>query len=264
MSPCRWTRSRRSTIAGDSTFALMLEAQARGHPLFYYTAGHAGARDDRRSPRVAAGRGARQERAIISRSATRSARSRPTFDVVLLRQDPPFDMGYITSTHLARAHPSEDPRRQRSGERAQRAGETLCHRISRSDAADADHPRQAAIERFRKEHGDIILKPLYGNGGAGVFRLARGRPEFRLAFDLFPATLSRAVDRAALPAGRAKGDKRIILVDGEAAGAINRVPAENEIRSNMVRGGAAERRPSSRRATRNLCERSGPSSSGAA
>jgi glutathione synthase len=163
-----------------------------------------------------------------------------TVDVVLLRQDPPFDMAYITTTHLLdRIHPKtlvvNDPTHVRNApeklfvlEFPHLMPPTL---ISRD---------KAEIEEFRKEHGEVVMKPLYGNGGAAVFKVSREDPNFGSLFDLFSVTFREPwVIQRFLPK-ITEGDKRIILINGEAAGAINRVPALNDIRSNMVRGGAAK------------------------
>ena len=160
-------------------------------------------------------------------------------DVVLLRQDPPFDLAYITSTHLLeRVHPRtlvvNDPAGVRNAP----------EKLFVMDFPALMPPTlisrdRAAIEAFRAEHGDIVMKPLYGNGGAAVFKVARRDPNFGSLFDLFSVTFREAwVAQKFLPEVT-KGDKRIILVDGVPLGAVNRVPAEDDIRSNMVRGGAA-------------------------
>jgi glutathione synthase len=225
-------------IAGDSTFALLLEAQARGHSLLYYTPD----RLTMRGPRVLAQaqslevKDAQGEHAKLGSAETTDL---ATLDVVLLRQDPPFDLAYITTTHfLERIHPStlvvNDPSSVRNAPEKlfvmdfpQLMPATL---ISR----DRD-----AIEAFRSEHGDVVMKPLHGHGGASVFKVAPKDANFGSLYDLFAATFREPwVTQRFLPAV-AKGDKRIILVDGEALGAVNRVPSADDIRANMVRGGAA-------------------------
>jgi glutathione synthase len=163
-----------------------------------------------------------------------------TMDVVLLRQDPPFDMAYISSTHLLeRIHPKtlvvNDPVSVRNAP----------EKIFVTEVPDLMPPTlisrdRDAIRRFRKEHGDIIIKPLYGNGGAGVFRLAEGDQNLSALLEIFEAAYPEpSVIQRYLPEVR-RGDKRIILVEGEAVGAINRVPAADETRSNMHVGGKAE------------------------
>ena len=162
-------------------------------------------------------------------------------DVVLMRQDPPFDMAYITATHMLEQHASQDAGGQRSGAMCATRRKNCSSRSSRdfmpptlitSDAAE--------IRAFRDEHKDIILKPLYGNGGAGVFRVKPDDENLGSLLEMFTAFYREPVIvQRYLPEVR-KGDKRIILVDGEFAGAINRVPAAGEARSNMHVGGRPE------------------------
>jgi glutathione synthase len=243
-------------IAGDSTFALLLEAQRRGHRLFTYTPDRLSLNGDRVS-------------AIVRRTEVRDLRhdhvslqdpellDLADADVVLLRQDPPFDLAYITTTHvLERLQPGtlvvNDPAAVRN------APEKLF-------VMDFPHLMPAtlisrdrgAIEAFREEHGDVVMKPLFGAGGAAVFKVTRQDPNFGSLFDLFATTFREAwVVQKFLPQ-IALGDKRIILVDGEAAGAVNRVPQGDDIRSNMVRGGAAEATELSAR-EREICAQIGP------
>ena len=244
-------------LAGDSTFALMLEAQKRGHSLFHYT-------PDKltlRSGRVTA---AIEPVAVRDEPGNHFTLGSPektdlsTLDVVLLRQDPPFDMAYLSTTYmLERIHPAtlvvNDPAEVRNApekifvtEYPKLMPPTL---ISR----DADE-----IRRFRQEHGDIIIKPLFGNGGAGVFRLSEGDQNLASLLEIFSAAYRGEpyVVQRYLPAVRA-GDKRIILVDGVAVGAINRVPADGESRSNMHVGGRPEPIELTRR-DREICEAIGP------
>jgi glutathione synthase len=178
-------------------------------------------------------------------------------DVVLLRQDPPFDLAYISSTHFlervaARALVVNDPASVRNAP----------EKLFVMQFADLMPPTlitrdRAAIERFRAEHGEVVMKPLFGHGGASVFKVARRDPNFGSLFDLF-STIFREpwVVQRFLPAV-SLGDKRILLVDGEPLGAVNRVPAEDDIRSNMVRGGAAAATELSDR-EREICARLGP------
>lgn len=243
-------------IAGDSTFALMLAAQARGHSLLYY-------QPEQLS--LAGGKVVAPLRPLSVRDEkgdhfTLGAATRTDLrevDVVLLRQDPPFDLAYITSTHLLEMiHPEtlvvNDPAEVRNAPEKlfvlsypQLMPPTL---ISR----DKDE-----INAFRAEHGDVVIKPLYGNGGAAVFKVGAKDPNFGSLFDLFGVTFREQwVIQKFLPK-ITKGDKRIILVDGEAKGAVNRVPAENDIRSNMVRGGSPEDTQLSPREQK-ICETIGP------
>jgi glutathione synthase len=225
-------------IAGDSTFALMLEAARRGHRLFYYT-------PDKLS--LWEGRVVAQAAPIEVRDVEGDhfTLGEPKLlglagvDVVLLRQDPPFDLAYITSTHLLELLPPEtlvvnDPANVRN------APEKLfVMRFPQLMPPTLITRDKALIEGFREAHGEVVMKPLHGHGGAAVFKLARKDPNFGSLFDLFAATFREPwVVQRFLPQV-SEGDKRIILVDGVAAGAVNRVPAENDIRSNMVRGGAA-------------------------
>ncbi len=178
-------------------------------------------------------------------------------DVVLLRQDPPFDLAYISSTHIleriaARALVVNDPASVRNAP----------EKLFVMEFADLMPPTlitrdRAAIERFRAEHGEVVMKPLFGHGGASVFKVARRDPNFGSLYDLF-STIFREpwVVQRFLPAV-SLGDKRILLVDGEPLGAINRLPAEDDIRSNMVRGGAAAATELSDR-EREICARLGP------
>lgn len=228
----------RITIAGDSTFALMLEAQARGHDLHVYGAEALSLEGTRLT--------ATMQRAVlrdvVGDHVTLDApalQALDTFDVILMRQDPPFDMAYITASHLLeRIHPKtfvvNNPASVRNAP----------EKILVMDFPELMPPTlisrdRAAIEAFRAQNGDIVMKPLYGNGGAGVFKIAAGDENFNGFMDLFlglgrePWMIQRF-----LPAVRA-GDKRIILVDGVAMGAVNRIPAEGDIRANMVRGGGA-------------------------
>ena len=228
----------RINTAGDSTFALLLAAQGRGHRLRYYT-------PDRLSQRGAAILAPLRPLEVRDGAGDHATLGEATLtdlaelDVVLLRQDPPFDLAYITSTHLLeRIHPKtlvvNDPKGVRD------APEKLFvmdfPRLMPPTLITRDRD---AIEAFRAEHGDIVMKPLYGNGGAAVFKVARRDPNFGSLFDLFSTTFREPwVCQRFLPEV-AKGDKRIILVDGEPLGAVNRVPNGDDIRSNMVRGGAA-------------------------
>jgi glutathione synthase len=246
----------RINIRGDSTFALLLEAQRRGHSLFYYTPDRLVLRDGKVSAAVrpVKVRDTAGDHFTLGEPQTVDLAS---FDVVLLRQDPPFDLAYISTTHmLDRIHPKtlvvNDPSHVRNApekvfvtEFPELMPPTLITR-------DLD-----AIKAFRAEHDDIVMKPLYGLGGQAVFRLARGDLNFGSLYDLF-ANMFREpwVVQKFLPAVK-DGDKRIILVDGEYAGAVNRVPAPDDLRSNMVRGGVPKATELSER-ERHICERLGP------
>ncbi len=225
-------------ISGDSTFALLLEAQARGHELFFYTPDALSLQNGKVTAPLQTLQVRDEKGAHFSLGAPQ-VHDLAALDVILLRQDPPFDLAYITSTHiLERLHPQvlvvNNPFEVRNApeklmvlDYPQLMPPTL---ISRD---------RAAIETFRAQQGDVVMKPLYGNGGAAVFKVALKDPNFGSLFDLFcsimrePWVIQRFLPKVV------EGDKRIILIDGEAAGAVNRVPPEGDIRSNMVRGGAA-------------------------
>ncbi len=247
----------RINIRGDSTFALMLEAQRRGHRLAHYTPERLSLNDGRVEARL---------ETVLVRDVpgdhfTLGETERAdlsNFDVVLLRQDPPFDMGYITTTHLLeRIHPKtlvvNDPAHVRNAPEKIFVTEYPSLMPPTLISRDPDE-----IRDFRHQHGDIIVKPLYGNGGAGVFRIQEGDQNLASLLEIFAAAYRGEpyVVQRYLPAVRA-GDKRIILVDGVAAGAINRVPADGESRSNMHVGGRPEPVELTRR-DREICEAIGP------
>jgi glutathione synthase len=226
-------------IDKDSTFRLALEAQARGHRLFCY---HPDALVWREGRVLATGGDLEVRRVRGDHFTLGPARTvdLAAWDVVLLRQDPPFDMAYVTTTHiLERIHPRtlvvNDPFWVRN----------CPEKILVLDFAWLGPPTMIArsladIRAFRAAHGDMILKPLYGNGGAGVFRLPEADANLAALHELF-AGLSREplIAQKFLPAV-VEGDKRVILVDGAPVGAINRVPQAGEARSNMHAGGRPE------------------------
>jgi glutathione synthase len=244
------------SIAGDTTFTLMLEAQRRGHNLLHYTPERLSMRDGRVYAAMETVRVADEEGRHYNLDEARTV-DLANCDVVLMRQDPPFDMAYISATHiLERIHPEtlvvNDPAEVRNAP----------EKIFVTDFADLMPPTLIsrdphAIRDFRDEFGDIIIKPLYGNGGAAVFRL-------RLDDENLPALLELFIDmfrepfvvQRYLPEVR-EGDKRIILVDGEPAGVINRVPAIGDARSNMHVGGRAEAADLDEK-DREICARIGP------
>jgi glutathione synthase len=243
-------------IKGDSTFALLLEAQARGHTLLYYTTDSLAMRDGAVSARMnpISVRDVEGDHVTVGEGATRSFEG---VDVVLMRQDPPFDMAYITATHmLERVHPKtlvvNDPAHVRNA--PEKIMVTLFPDLMPPTLITRD--REMILE-FRKEHGAVVMKPLYGNGGAGIFKVALDDPNFGPLYDMFLAASREPwVIQRFLPEV-VDGDKRIILVDGIFAGAVNRVPLPGDIRSNLVRGGAAETTQLSPR-EREICERIGP------
>ena len=246
----------RINVRGDSTFALLLEAQQRGHALSYYTPDRLVLGDGKVSATV---------RPLVVRDTTGDhfTLGEPrvvdlsSLDVVLLRQDPPFDLAYISTTHmLERIHPKtlvvNDPAHVRNAP----------EKIFVTEFPDLMPPTLItrdleAIKAFRVKHSDIVMKPLYGKGGEAVFRVGRQDLNFGSLYDLF-VTMFREpwVVQQFLPAVK-DGDKRIILVDGEFAGAVNRVPAPDDLRSNMVRGGVPKATALTAR-EREICGRLGP------
>lgn len=227
-------------IDADSTFRIGIEAQLRGHSLFYYTPDRLAYREGR-----IVARGwpieLRREKGNFFTLGTETEVDLGTFDVVWLRQDPPFDMGYITTTHLLeRIHPKtlvvNDPFWVRN----------FPEKLLVLDFPTLTPPTLVArdlatIRAFKHEHGDIILKPLYGNGGAGVFRLDPNDRNLASLHELFTGISREPLIAQKYVPDVVRGDKRIILVDGEPVGAINRVPAEGETRSNMHVGGRPEK-----------------------
>ena len=227
-------------IAGDSTFALMLGAQARGHKLYHYLAQDLTYQDGR----LYAGVHDVSVQAVADNHFSLGSFSildlGSDVDVVLMRQDPPFDLGYITATHLL--------------ERIQ--GETL---VVNDPAAVRNAPEKVwvldfarfmpptmvtrslgAAREFLAKHGDVVLKPLHGNAGKAVFKISRDGANLSALMELFNATYREPHVLQAFVPEVSSGDKRIILVDGEFAGAVNRVPAVGDIRSNLALGGTAE------------------------
>jgi glutathione synthase len=246
----------RINVASDSTFALMLEAKARGHKLLVYTPDKLSMLDGK----VIATMQEADIRDVVGDHVTLGEPSRVELkdtNVVLMRQDPPFDLAYITATHLLeRVHPKSfvvnDPVSVRNA--PEKIFVTEFPQLMPPTLITRD---KAEIEAFRKEHGEIVMKPLHGHGGASVFKVAREDANFGSLYDLFAATFKEAwVVQRFLPQV-VKGDKRIVLVDGVAKGAVNRVPQANDIRSNMVRGGAAEAAQLSSR-EQQICETIGP------
>jgi glutathione synthase len=246
----------RINIKGDSTFALLLEAQKRGHALFYYTPDRLALLDGRvfatietLSVRDAAGD-------YFKLSDPRRLEL-TVFDVVLLRQDPPFDLAYVTTTHLLeRIQPRtlviNDPASVRNAPEkmfVMEFPELMPPTLITRDLAE--------IKAFRFEHGDIVMKPLYGHGGGAVFRITRDDLNFGSLYDMFANTFREQwVVQKFLPAIK-QGDKRIILVDGEYAGAVNRIPAADDLRSNMARGGAPAATELTKR-EKDICKQLGP------
>jgi glutathione synthase len=244
-------------IGGDSTFALLLEAQRRGHKLSYFTPDRLSMLDGK----IVAGA---QQLTVRDKDGDHFTLGPPsrmdvtTFDVVLLRQDPPFDLAYITTTHLLeRIHPKtlviNDPAAVRNAPEKMFVTEFRDLMPPTLLSHDLDE-----IKAFRKAQGDIVMKPLYGKGGESVFLIRRDDLNFGSFYDLFSTTFREQwVIQKFLPQVK-QGDKRIILVDGEFAGAVNRVPAVDDLRSNMVRGGVPKATDLTKQ-EREICARLAPS-----
>jgi len=253
---CQMDPIERIDILGDSTFALLLEGQKRGHDMFYYTPPDLALHGDRL---LARGMTLQVEDKVgdhykltVPRVEDLSQR-----DVVLLRQDPPFDMAYITTTHLLeRIHPKtlvvNDPAHVRNAP----------EKIFVLDFLDLMPPTIITrtlddVEAFRLEMKDIILKPLYGNGGAAIFRIAEGDTNVASLVELFQTVFREPFMVQQYRPEIERGDKRIILVDGKVAGAINRVPPKGETRSNLHVGGMAQPTKLTERDLE-ICARLGP------
>lgn len=242
---------------GDSTFAMMLEAQARGHELGYYLPISLALRDNAVSAEVAPITVFDKPKGEHFALGGASRQDLSSYDVVLMRQDPPFDMNYITLSHmLERIHPKTYVMNPPAAVR------NAPEKILVTDFPDLMPPTlvtrdRAMIHAFRKEHGNIILKPLYGNGGAGVFFLQEGDQNLASLIELFEQSFREPfMVQKYLPDVR-KGDKRIIIIDGVAVAGLNRVPADGEARSNMHVGGRPELSPLTAR-EQEICERIGP------
>ncbi|AHB47717.1 glutathione synthetase [Hyphomicrobium nitrativorans NL23] len=253
---CQMDPIERIDIRGDSTFAILLEAERRGHEIFYYTpqnlaldgrdlmaTGHALSVVDKIGDHYRLGRASRENLA--------------EWDVVLLRQDPPFDMAYITTTHLLeRIHPKtlvvNDPAHVRNAPEKIFVLDFLDLMPATLVTRSLDD-----VLAFRRAHKDIILKPLYGNGGASVFRVAPDDTNLGSLVELFQTVFREPFMVQEYRPEVRGGDKRIILVDGEVAGAINRVPPAGETRSNLHVGGTAHRTDLTER-EREICARLAP------
>lgn len=243
-------------IDGDSTFRIAEEAQARGHELFYYTPDKLAFQEGR-----VTARGwpltVRREKGNHFTLGTEQEVDLADWDVVWLRQDPPFDMGYITTTHLLDIiHPDtlvvNNPFWVRN----------YPEKLLMLEFPDLIPPTTIArdldtLKAFKKKYGDIILKPLYGNGGAGVFRLVPEDRNLNSLHELFTGINNEPLIAQKFLPDVATGDKRVILIDGVAVGAINRVPAKGETRSNMHVGGRPEKIEMSARDLE-ICDRIGP------
>ena len=244
-------------IDADSTFALALEAQRRGHTLYHYLPSDLSFRE-RRLTAHAQPLEVRRERGRHATLGAFETVDLADFDVVLMRQDPPFDLAYITATHLLEhIHPAtlvvNDPVSVRNAPEklfATHFPEFMPPTLITNRAED--------IHAFRREHRDIIVKPLHGNGGAGVFHLRPGDENLNALLEMFGELWAREpmMVQRYLPEVQ-EGDKRIILVDGEAAGAVARMPAAGEARANFHAGGTPRKTDLTGR-DREICEALGP------
>jgi len=243
-------------IDADSTFVLMLEAQARGHRLYYYLPHALSFRDGKLTAR-AQSLELRREKGNHASAGPIEEIDLAAMDVVLMRQDPPFDMAYITATHLLEhIHPEtlvvNDPAHVRNA--PEKLFVTHFDGLLPPTLITSDHDE---ITAFRTEHKDIILKPLFGNGGAGVFHVTPEDENFSTMLEMFTELYREPIiAQRYLPEIR-QGDKRIIIVDGEPAGAVSRMPKEGEARANFHAGGAAEAADLTKR-EREICSAIGP------
>ncbi|NGR07256.1 glutathione synthase [bacterium SGD-2] len=243
-------------IAGDTTFALALEAQRRGFELWHYTSADLSQRGNQALARMQklSVRDVKGDHFTLEEPVRRNLRE---MDVVLLRQDPPFDMNYITTTHiLDLVHPDtlvvNDPTWVRNC--PEKLFVTQFPDLMPETLITRD---PSEVDAFRREYGDIIIKPLYGNGGAGIFHMQEADRNLASLLEMFmqmfrePFIVQRYLKEVR------GGDKRILLIEGEPVGAINRVPAEHDSRSNMHVGGRAEPTEITDR-EREICARIGP------
>lgn len=243
-------------INGDSTFVLMLEAQERGHKLWHYlvddlTYDEGQVRTKARPVTV------RREEGNHFTFGTEETINLSDMDVVLMRQDPPFDMAYITATHLLDlVHPDtlvvNNPTEVRNAP----------EKLFVTQFLDLMPPtmitrREDEVKAFREKHGEIIIKPLFGNGGAGVFHLRENDSNLGSLMEMFLGLNREPIMVQKFLPDVVGGDKRIVLIDGEPAGAVNRIPAKGEIRSNLVAGGAAAKSILTER-EQEICARLGP------
>ena len=244
-------------VNADTTFDLALEAVGRGHELWFYQPQSLSLLNGRILAHARKSIALQRKQGDHARLAAPETLDLKSVDVVLIRQDPPFNMAYITAAQiLERLQPDvlvlNDPRSIRDAP----------EKLFVLDFLDLTPPTlitrdDAAIRAFRDEHKDIILKPLYGNGGEGVFRMRPDDSNFNSLLELFARSYDEPLIAQKFLPSVSKGDKRIILLDGEAVGAINRVPAKGETRSNMHVGGRAEPTEMSAR-DQEICDRIGP------
>ncbi len=227
-------------VAGDSSFALMLSAQSRGHSLFHYGPDDLTWRDDRLTAMAHPITVQRNGASHFNFGVRQRIDLGRDVDVVLMRQDPPFDLGYITATHLLERISGEtlivnDPASVRNAP----------EKLFVLDFARFMPPTMitrslAEVREFHIEHGEIVIKPLHGNAGSAVMHIGKDGRNLAALTELFGEVWKEPFMAQAFLREVAAGDKRIVLVDGEVAGAINRLPGKGEIRSNLAAGGSAE------------------------
>ena len=243
-------------IEGDSTFVLALEAQKRGFALFHYLPNHLSFRDGRVIAKANPMAVRREQGNHFTLGETQEI-DLTLMDVVLMRQDPPFDMAYITATHILE-HIMDDTLVVNNPISVRNAPEkmfvTHFEGVMPPTLITSDPDE---IKKFRDEHDDIIIKPLYGNGGAGVFHLPPGDENMGALVEMFTESFREPMIVQRYVPDVRKGDKRIILIDGKVTGAINRVPAAGEARSNMHVGGRPEKSSLTVR-EQEICEAIGP------
>jgi glutathione synthase len=246
----------RIDIDADSTFVLALEAQRRGHGLFHYLPTDL-SYDHGRVKALARPLEVRRERGRHFTLGAPEMLDLRTLDIVLLRQDPPFDLNYVANTHLLeRVHPDtlvvNDPASVRNAP----------EKLFVTQFAELMPPtlityRRDEIQAFRAEHKDIILKPIYGNGGAGVFHIGPDDENLNSLLDLLAVTVREPLMVQRYVPEIKRGDKRIVLIDGAPAGAVNRLPPAGDARANLHVGGTAERSRLTKR-DHEICEALGP------
>ena len=226
-------------IAGDSSFALMLSAQERGHELFYYDVKSLGWEAGRVFAHAAPVTVQREEGAHFTQGDFARRDMEDDFDVVLMRQDPPFDLGYISAAFLL------DRLKTTLVVNSPREVVNAPEKMFVLDFAHFMPPTLIArrvedVRAFHQNHGDIVVKPLHGNGGKDVFRIGPDGANLSALVELFGRTWPEPLMAQKFLPSVSAGDKRIVLVDGEVAGAINRKPGQGEFRSNLAQGGSAE------------------------
>ena len=243
-------------ISGDTSFALALEAQRRGHELWYYTPDTLSL-DEGRIVATGQSLALRDEPGNHYSVGSRERLGLDKFDILLMRQDPPFDMAYVTATHLLEMLPPTTMVVNNPAEVRNAPEKLLVTMFAALMPPTLISRDPDAIRDFRDRHRDIIVKPLYGNGGAGVFRLRPQDQNLNSLLEMFfAASREPVMVQRYLPEVR-QGDKRVILVDGEGVGAVNRVPGEGEARSNLHAGGTAAATGLSDR-DREICAAIGP------